>query len=249
VGNIRRKIMDEAEKNLARKVIAFFNTQEGVNGSFTPNENHILDRWISLGVVNPNAFVDVTSGADAYRQFIQSLGYPFTALGEQEINKKEPIKTIVSQESFTMSNENIFIVHGHDEAVKEKIARFIERLGYKPIILHEQPNGGRTIIEKLEHYSTVGFAIVLLTPDDIGGTSDDEKNLKRRARQNVIFEFGYFAGKLGRNRVCAIYKEDVDLPSDIDGVIYIPLDLSDAWKVKVVKEMEQAGYPVDRGKL
>jgi predicted nucleotide-binding protein len=109
----------------------------------------------------------------------------------------------------------VFIVHGHDEAAKQAVSRFIEKLGFTATILHEQPNAGRTIIEKIEAYSNVGFAIILLTPDDIGGTSDKPDVLNPRARQNVILELGYFFAKLGRQRVCALYKEN----SNCSGII------------------------------
>lgn len=132
----------------------------------------------------------------------------------------------------------VFVVHGHDEAAREKVARFIERLGLESVVLHEQPNQGRTIIEKFEDHSDVGFAVVLLTPDDRVGDS-------RRARQNVVFEMGYFSGKLGRRRVAALVGPGVDIPSDLHGVVYIPLDHGGAWKMALAKEFRQAGLPVD----
>lgn len=136
-----------------------------------------------------------------------------------------------------------FIVHGHDEGSREAIARFLERLSIKPIILHEQANMGRTLIEKFEQHGKVGFAIVLLTPDDVGGTSSE--NLKPRARQNVILELGYFIGKLGRAGVCALKKGDIEQPSDIVGVAYVDYDNSGAWRQKLAKEIEAAGIEVD----
>lgn len=139
----------------------------------------------------------------------------------------------------------IFIVHGTDNEAKVTVARFLERLDLKPIILHEQSNQGRTIIEKFEQHAQVGFAVALLTSDDVGAVQEDAKNLKPRARQNVIFEFGYFIGRLGRNRVCALTKGDVEIPSDYDGVIYIPLDDAGGWKTKLVKELKEAGIRVD----
>jgi predicted nucleotide-binding protein len=102
--------------------------------------------------------------------------------------------------------KRVFIVHGHASEAKESLARFLERVGLEPIILHEQPNSGRTIIEKFEVYADVGFAVVLLTPDDVGAPKDAPTELKPRARQNVIAELGYFYGKLSRHRVCALYK-------------------------------------------
>jgi predicted nucleotide-binding protein len=161
-----------------------------------------------------------------------------------------------NSQSDSASNEKnksltkVFIVHGHNDAVKESIARFIEKLGLIPIILHEQPNKGRTIIEKFIDYSEVGFAVVLLTADDIGGVkSAPENKQKLRARQNVIFELGYFIGQLGRDRVCALYEDGVELPSDYQGVIFESLDAKGNWKFAVAKELKEVGFNVDLNKI
>ena len=159
---------------------------------------------------------------------------------EHQQPKPPPVR-----ENRPLDTKEIFIVHGRDDAAKETVARFLDRLGLSPVILHEQPNQGRTIIEKFEHHAQVGFAIALLTPDDVGALQEDASNLKPRARQNVIFEFGYFIGRLGRERVCALTKGDIELPSDYDGVIYIPLDDSEGWKMKLVQEFKNAGLNVD----
>jgi len=148
--------------------------------------------------------------------------------------------------------EQIFIVHGHDGGVKHEVARLVERLDLQPIILHEQPNRGQTIIEKLEDYSEkleVGYAVIILTPDDVGGVAEETPRLKPRARQNVVFELGYFMGKLGRGRVCALHSEGVELPSDYDGVLYIKLDKFGAWKLELAKEIKAVGFDVDLNKI
>ena len=143
----------------------------------------------------------------------------------------------------------IFIVHGRDEAAKSSVARFLEKLELKPVILHEQPNQGRTIIEKISDYSDVAFAVVLLTADDKGGLiSCSSEELQLRARQNVIFELGYFIGKLERHRVCVLYKKGVEIPSDYKGVLFIPLDDADVWKSLLVKEMKESGIAIDMNK-
>tara|TARA_R110002095_G_scaffold51046_1_gene44679 strand:- start:935 stop:1690 length:756 start_codon:yes stop_codon:yes gene_type:complete len=134
----------------------------------------------------------------------------------------------------------VFIVHGHDTELKVTVARFLEHLNLAPIILHEKPNSGNTIIEKFESYSNVEFAIVLLTPDDVGSAKAEKPLLQKRARQNVIFEFGYFIGKLGRDRVCALHCDDIELPSDYHGVLYIKVDSEGAWKTKLAQEFVQA---------
>jgi predicted nucleotide-binding protein len=136
------------------------------------------------------------------------------------------------------ASDRIFIVHGHDDGPKEAVARFIERLGYRPVVLHEQPNRGRTIIQKFqEEAADVGFAIVLMTPDD------QMPSKAFRARQNVVLELGFFLGRLGPGRVAAIVKDAVETPSDFDGVIYIPYD--SGWKQAVAKELAAANYKID----
>jgi predicted nucleotide-binding protein len=140
----------------------------------------------------------------------------------------------------------IFLVHGHDDAVLHDAARFLERLQQEVVILRELPNKGRTIIEKFEDYSSVGFAVVLLTADDLGGpVAVPFDQQKQRARQNVILELGYFLGKLGRNRVCALYRPGVEIPSDYTGVLYVALDDAGAWRFALAKELKAAGFQVD----
>ena len=139
----------------------------------------------------------------------------------------------------------VFIVHGHDELAKTEVARFIEKLNFEAIILHEQVNAGNTIIEKIEEFSNVGFGIILYTPCDVGAKYGEEENLKLRARQNVLFEHGYLIGKIGRKNVCALVKNKVETPSDISGVVYIPMDDHKAWHIAVAKEMRNSGYDID----
>lgn len=139
--------------------------------------------------------------------------------------------------------KRVFIVHGHDEGAKEMVARFIQQLGLEPIILHEQANKGRTIITKFrEEAADVGFAVVLMTPDDHGGKQ--RTDTRPRARQNVVFELGFFIGVLGPERVAALMKGDVEKPSDFDGVVYISLDHGH-WKIDLAKELKAVGFEVD----
>jgi len=163
-------------------------------------------------------------------------------------------KVILSAQSVQViqTNNNIhpggkvFIVHGQNDGVRESVARFVEKLGLVPTILREQPNQGKTIIEKFLEYSDVSFAIVLLTGDDRGGTHDEiYENQKIRARQNVIFELGFFIGKLGRENVCALYEEGVEIPSDYQGVLFVPMDKGETWKFQLAKEMRAAKLPID----
>lgn len=140
----------------------------------------------------------------------------------------------------------VFVVHGHDEAARESVARFLERLDIEAVILHEQATGGRTIVEKLEHYADVDFAVVLLTPDDVGGVKTAAADKQQpRARQNVVLELGFFVGKLGRRHVCALYKGPLELPSDYLGVGYVALDDGGGWRLQLAKELRGAGFSVD----
>jgi predicted nucleotide-binding protein len=144
--------------------------------------------------------------------------------------------------------KTVFLIHGRAEAAQQKVARFLEKLDLNVIILSEQPSKGRTIIEKFEQHSDVGFAVALLTPDDVGGLADEPAKLRLRARQNVVLEFGYFIGKLGRSKVCALYVEGVELPSDLHGVGYVSFDPAGAWKLKLATEMKAVGMGVDLNK-
>jgi predicted nucleotide-binding protein len=138
----------------------------------------------------------------------------------------------------------VFIVHGHDGGTKLQVAEFLQNLtGERPIILHEQPDSGLTVIEKFEtHASEAGFVAVLLTADDVGGVKGST-NQRPRARQNVVFEFGYFIGKLGRGRVVALYESEVELPSDVTGMLYT--ELSGNWHTKLARELDAAGIEID----
>jgi len=179
--------------------------------------------------------------------------------------------------------ENVFIVHGRDLQSVKELKSMLKRFRLNPIILHEQPSGSRTIVEKLEKHSDVGYAFVILTPDDVGcfnievskslqsivGTlqnlveaytvikhkgplkrvrdelSKVASSFKPRARQNVVLEFGYFIGFLGRDRVCCLYKGDVELPSDMHGIVYVPFKESvNEARDMIIKELRAVGYDV-----
>ena len=146
-------------------------------------------------------------------------------------------------------SNRVFVIHGHDGDAREAVARFLENLGLQPIILHEQPNKGRTTIEKFEDHADVTFAVVLLTPDDEGKRKDDQSDLKPRARQNVILELGFFLGWLGRKHVCSLVKGNVETPSDYDGVVYTKLDDASARKMKLVQELKAASFDIDANKV
>lgn len=146
-------------------------------------------------------------------------------------------------DSKTESAKRVFIVHGHDENMKLSVSNFLMAIGLEPIILDEQLNSGRTIIEKFERNADVGYAVVLLSPDDHSPHGGDG-----RARQNVILEWGYFIGRLGRSHVCALKRGHVELPSDIIGMVWENFDDNGGWRRRLVKELIGAGIAVDTQK-
>ncbi len=188
-----------------------------------------------------------------HRRDIKSKIRRLTSIEERlELIPEPKTGDVVNQSSKQLiANSNkVFIVHGHDEVAKVKVARFIEKIKLKAIILHEQVNKGTTIIEKFEnHASQVGFAVVLLTPDDIGYPKNKDTLKQPRARQNVILELGYFAGLLGRDKVCVLTKGDIELPSDYLGVVYTPLDDAGAWELALAREIKESGVDVDLNEI
>jgi len=193
-----------------------------------------------------------------YKFVIQELKYlgffdPYEEIYsfEKELEKLNSLKNNEEEQASQAIayNKSIFVVHGHDNEARLQTTRFIEKLGYNAIILHEQASGGKTIIEKIEEYSDVGFGIVLYTPCDYGRKSTSKSDEQPRARQNVVFEHGYLIGKIGRSRVCALVKGQIEKPNDISGVVYIEMDKNNAWQMMVCKEMKRAGYKVDMNAL
>jgi predicted nucleotide-binding protein len=166
---------------------------------------------------------------------------------EGQISPSKPARRSV------MANpKDVFVVHGHDHGMKETVARFLAKLGLNPIILHEKADEGRTIIEKFEKLADVSFAVAIFSRDDLGVAVNDipktdpiEKVLRPRARQNVVLEFGFFMGALGRENVRAIVEDGVETPSDYSGVLYITFDAADGWRLKLVRELKAAGLDVD----
>lgn len=182
---------------------------------------------------------------DSVHAMIRNLIIPFIRDYKVFIQSQGQTKVELKMQ---VSNNKIFIVHGHDNAALQGLARYLEKHGFEAVILHEKANGGRTVIEKFEANSDVGFAIVLLTPDDLGKAKNDG-NYRLRARQNVILELGYFIGKLGRERVCALKIDDIEIPSDYVGVVWTEMDRAEAWKFHLAKELKAAGYGIDMNKI
>ncbi len=172
---------------------------------------------------------------------------------------------MVGEKKRILSDKSIFIVHGRDDKPVQELKLILLEIGLDPIVLHEQPGGSRTIVEKIEKYSDVGFVFVILTQDDVGGTVDSFRTalissaeaglgwedilgdlMNFRARQNVILEFGYFMGLLGRDRVCCLYKGEIELPSDIHGIVYMEFEDSvNEKRLSIMKELKEAGYKLN----
>lgn len=158
--------------------------------------------------------------------------------------ENEEVKVIVTKNT-NIDCSQVFIVHGHDDALKQSVARILEKQDIRAIILSEQANNGKTIIEKFETNSDVGAAICLFTADDIG-CKKDTNDYKYRARQNVIFEAGYFIGKIGREKVIILSENNLELPSDMQGIVYTD---NRNWQLEVLKELKSIGYDIDLNKL
>ena len=234
----------------------------------TNNEITRLDTYLEcLKLLLPTQFVTETfphfdRHLSFMKHFYKEKNFPWIKNNLDDIRKEDlPYikasiyglidrnKNIVNSKKTELSNK-IFIVHGRDYKPMRELKKELSSLGLEPIILHEKASGSRTIIEKLERYSDVGYAFVILTPDDRGGLFKGNLfggwKLEKsgfRARQNAILEFGYFAGRLGRDRVCCLYKGDVELPSDMHGITYIQFSESvkEIWN-QIIRELRAVGY-------
>lgn len=194
-------------------------------------------------------FIDILEAmtvADFSNESINEVKNAYKKHNDLKLPEKVIIKSTSAKKTSTSKKNktDVFIVHGHNEELKEKVARTVEKLKLRPVILHEQSNEGLTVIEKFEKHSNVNFAVILLTYDDFGNVKS-EKNQNKRARQNVILELGYFIAKIGRENVMPLYEQGVELPSDISGVLYTLIDETENWKFRLVKELKSAGFKVD----
>jgi len=247
-------------------------------------------RWIDVSNIEE---IDIRETLSNTKQSIMPMDSSTIFYGNQTLVnivtrhfiKSSPKKKKSTIKISSIPIKDVFIVHGRDYKPMKELKIMLEEFGLNPIVLHEKPSGSRTIIEKLEKHSDVGYSFVLLTPDDIGATVEDYKfamkkqiSLKKpmdqgvtyggiqlkkildelqsknidindivkcRARQNVVLEFGYFIGRLGRDKVCCLYKGDIELPSDMHGIVYIPFkDSVKECKNKIIKELKEAGYKI-----
>ena len=212
---------------------------------------------ISFGPYDDNRDTDYQtfylSGLQTARECLLAI---MTEVKDFYPDEPEPAPVDVNAKTFEQrggsnagsNSRKVFVVHGHDEGMKSSVARFLEKLDLQPIILHEQPNGGKTIIEKFEANADVAFAVVLISPDDEGNEKGKKDKLQNRARQNVILELGYFIGRLGRARVCALQSGEIETPTDVLGVLYVPYDSNGGWRIQLVKEIRGAGISLEDAK-
>lgn len=190
-----------------------------------------------------SAMVYVSGGPDySHKYYMEGLETTKKEF-ERYLCDLEEVKVESTPES--KSKNKVFIIHGHDEKLKLEVARLIEQQGIEAIILSEQVNQGRTVIEKIEAYSDVSVAVALFTKDDSGNVKGTT-TLNDRARQNVVFETGFFIGLLQRKNVVIIAEEGVEIPSDLADVVYTS---KEHWKFEVLKELSAAGLNVDLNKL
>jgi predicted nucleotide-binding protein len=242
---------DEKVKSTARRIVSTVLEVFGENSpEYRAHQYHQIQK--ETLVIFASGFGDDPSDHEAEEQQNFAGGIPRTVTMleslietvKERTDVARPVPGRMTEETRPLAaSREVFIVHGHADGPRESVARFIEKLGLQPVILHEQASEGRTIIEKIERHSDVGYAVILLTGDDRGGLAGaDPGGYPPRARQNVVLELGYFLGKLGRRHVCVLHEPGVEIPSDYDGVVYVPLDSGGAWQLRLAREMKATAF-------
>lgn len=261
--NLICREFDLKPKSIAMYIAAIANTVEGYiiigankeergyrlnNISRTFNFKVVIDTAIKMLSIKPTVEYEMLYINRNHLLVIKVYKSPKEVFLDEKLYIVENNEVVKIEGERIMDMTKVFIVHGHDNGAKQEAARFIEKLGLEAIILHEQVSRGKTIIEKIEENTNVGYAVVLYTACDLGKAKDDI-DLKKRARQNVVFEHGYLIGKLGRERVSALVKGDIERPNDISGVVYIDMDNGGGWKVSLAREMKSVGYNIDMNRI
>lgn len=236
VAGIRASVDDAIVRTFGNNTVEYTRYKAASSFSWPLN----LDRDVTASRVHESLQRSKDTSISLLKNAIGSLEERIAELGDVPA-------VVAADETPASDSRKVFLVHGHDAGPREAVARYLAGLDFEPIILHEQVNQGRTIIEKFEHHADVGFAIVLLTPDDEGSAKGQAAS-RPRARQNVILELGYFIGRLGRERVVALKGGDLEVPSDILGVVWTEFDAAGGWKVALGKELKAAGYEIDWNK-
>jgi predicted nucleotide-binding protein len=230
-------------------------TRSCVEKVFGTDDRHVVE-FVERGRGSVNVYWEAGQWAQYRHRVLRAKiaaveGYIEELQIELDVQGASLTAPVLSASVIPELSKKVFIVHGHDSELKQATTLLVTQLGLEPVILHQQSKQGQTIIESLStHASKSGFAIVLLTADDVGGVKGTKHSaLHLRARQNVIFEMGLFIGILGRARVCAVYETGVERPSDLDGILYVKYDSPGQWRHDVAKEIQDAGYVVDRNKI
>jgi predicted nucleotide-binding protein len=210
-------------------------------GSYEENRTHWAVKKVDLlAVLNEHGL----SGSIEPRKATGIRAPPYSASTSKHEQRLER-----TSDSGAVGRPKVFLVHGHDNAVKLDVARFLEKIGLEVIILHERPNRGRTLISKFQEESAdVVYAVVLVTPDDVG-RGNGSTQLSPRARQNVVFELGFFLGRLGSERVCAILAGAVEKPSDFEAVVYVSYGPKSDWRRELARELRASGLPLEEKKV
>lgn len=260
--------MDGAKERLQAMIQecdAFYYRSMGTKSEFG-NLVNLSPDWIEW-TIRVDALVKKLFGSDSfvYKKVQDALGIRLIGNGDDKFQRvkqdflgalraaEKMIEDLPEQSKGATApgalSRRVFIVHGHDERAKGQLEALLTEMGLEPVVLHRQADEGKTIIEKFEKHGDVGYAFVLLTPDDIAFPAPQEKlpdadrNYEHRARPNVIFEFGYFVGRLGRSNVCCLHTGNVALPSDVQGVIYKSFATSiEEVAYSITKELKAKGY-------
>lgn len=225
---------DFSEIKYKTKYVSVFEAVFGQGNHFTTAANNTSS---GCGV---KGCAEIMYGEISHEEFMRNIHEALLNLLDEAIDFLDMSADAEEHTGEDVVKNKIFIVHGHDEALKYQLSDWLRKIGVEPIILHEQANGGTSsILDKLERYSDVDCAIALFTADDVG--SEKGKELQPRARQNVVFEAGMFLGKLGKKRVIVLYEEGIESPGDLGGCVYIPADKYDGWKEKLRPEFDAMG--------
>lgn len=250
------KALNLTEPNYVSKAeIALDNARSTVSDVFGEHSDESSAFWAAL--IQVDSEITLSPFDDRYDREAQDRDR--AAVRVQEATERlDSLMGIIHEKTVTKGvssfataapplSRRVFLVHGRNEEIKQAVARVLERLKLEPIILHEQPDRNRTIIEKFEEQGAdVGFAVILMTGDDRGGPKEaSPERYQVRARQNVLLEMGFFLGRLTRMRVCVLYESGVEMPSDYSGVLYKKLDDAGGWKLELAREIKAAGIDID----
>lgn len=242
INDIRRCVEYSDFLDLYKNACSYYNDSYQVQRYFQKLKKEIL---ISCSKLPFTYFgLDFVKQINDFKNLLELIvDKSYSISFEQEVSLEKKYSTNTIEKRHLIMEDRIFVVHGRNIGIRDEIELFIRRIGLTPIILAEQANKGMTIIEKIEKYSDVSYAIVLYTSCD-EGRMKGEKDLKDRARQNVVFEHGYMVAKLGRDKVIALVDQGVEIPGDLSGVIYISMQDAD-WKAQVMRELDDSGLQVD----